>query len=148
MAGQIRTRNRAGAAVGLALAAAVAAAGCSRSQPVGEVEGAVRVNGRPLANVVVEFLPDPEKGTTGPRSTGVTDEQGRYQLRCDDQRAGAVTGWHRIVLEDLNMGRPAQGQPVKTVSRVAPRYSKAATTPLLKEVKAGKQTIDLELTGP
>jgi hypothetical protein len=123
-----------------------AAAGCGPSQPLGDVEGTVRLNGKPLANVVVSFLPDPEKNTKGPRSGGVTDVQGRYRLQCDNQKSGAVVGWHRVVLEDPETDRPRQGQPVKKASRVAARYTTAGQTPLRKEVKTGSQTIDLELT--
>jgi hypothetical protein len=130
----------------LAVGLALAGAGCSNSVPVGEVEGTVRLKGAALTNVVVEFLPDPEKQTTGPRSTAVTDAQGRYRLRCDDQRNGAVVGWHRVVLIDPEEERPAQGQTRKSPPRVPSQYASAAGTPLRKEVKSGTQTIDLDLT--
>jgi len=96
----------------------------------------------------VEFLPDPGQGTKGPRSTGVTDEAGHYRLRCDDQREGAVIGWHRVVLEDAMLDRPEQGASVKNTARVAQRYTTAARTPLRREVKPGRQVIDLELSTP
>ncbi|MCI0456797.1 MAG: carboxypeptidase-like regulatory domain-containing protein [Gemmataceae bacterium] len=129
--------------VGLALLVGV---GCSKEIPVGEVEGTVRLGGAALANVAIEFLPDPEKNTNGPRSTAVTDAQGRYRLRCDDQRNGAVVGWHRIVLADTQEERPAQGQAPKSAPRIPIQYTTAAQTPLRKEVKVGTQTIDLDVT--
>jgi hypothetical protein len=124
----------------------LALTGCRGQIPVSEVEGTVRAGGTPLANVVVEFLPDPEKGAAGPKSAGLTNEKGAFRLRCDDGRQGAVVGWHRVVVSDPNEERPAQGQPRRMAPRVAERFATAASTPLRKEVQEGKQTIDLEVS--
>ncbi len=115
---------------------------------LGEVEGVVLYNGTPLPEVVVQFVPDPEKDTRGPNSEATTDAQGRYRLRLADQRAGAVVGWHRVILDDPNVDRPAQGEPVKHPSRVPSLYTSLANTPLRKEVRPGAQVVNLELIGP
>src|SRR5690348_11061114 len=80
------------------LLTAVGAVGCSSGPKLAEVNGTVRLNGKPLADIMVEFNPD---AATGARSTGATDENGRYTLICDDQRPGAIVGPHRVVLHDL-----------------------------------------------
>jgi hypothetical protein len=52
-------------------------AGCGgKSVVLAEVEGTLSWQGAPLENVLVEFIPDETKGTSGPRSTGVTDATG------------------------------------------------------------------------
>jgi len=125
--------------------------GCGGGSPLAEVEGTVALDGAPLENVLVSFLPDPAKGTDGPRSTGVCDAQGRFRLRCDDGREGAVVGWHRVVVEDLALyatprEEGSSPQPAARLSRVPPRYRAAATTPISVEVEPGPQTIPIELT--
>jgi hypothetical protein len=126
------------------------ASGCGPGAPRGEVEGVVRCNGQPLADVLVTFLPDTDQGGQGPRSSARTDPRGHYRLRGEDRRAGAVAGWHRVVVEDLAVyaaPRDADGTlrrrpPV----RLPPRYSNPLQTPLRKEVLPGVQTMDLDLS--
>jgi hypothetical protein len=139
---------RRGGRATLAALALVAAAGCGGPKyTFGEVEGTVKIDGKPAAKVLVQFMPDPGRSTSGPTAEAETDEQGRYKLRCEmpsmNIRAdGAVVGWHRVVLTDV--GRiPAEQGKTGPPPRVAPRYS-LATTELSYEVKPGKQTIDLE----
>ena len=76
-------------------------AGCSSGPNLTEVTGTLTINGKPLDNIRVEFLPDPEAKTNGPRSTGVTDAEGRFKMTCENQRSGAVVGTHRVTLTDL-----------------------------------------------
>ena len=137
----------------LVLLLASSLAGCSRGPKLAEVTGTVRLNGKPLPNVMVEFNPD---AATGVRSTGTTDETGRYTLICDDQRPGALAGPHRVVLHDLAiyggkfLGRKLEqagtkGGPVLKPSRIPALYESTAHTPLKKEVKPEPQTIDLDI---
>jgi hypothetical protein len=126
------------------------AGGCG-GPSLGPVEGTLRMNGKPLANVMVEFLPEAD----GPRSSGVTDPEGKYRLKTIDDRPGAMVGTHRVVLNDLQIyddKPPAPGEkkkkdiiPVRP-SRLPPRYAEVANTPLKKEVHAAPNTIDLEVT--
>jgi hypothetical protein len=140
------------------------AAGCGNSgAPLGEVEGTVSLGGRPLANVVVEFIPDAEQGTTGPRSSAVTDAQGFFVLQCEDQRPGAVVGHHRVVVRATGRSaaqvqrdprRDREHEPAsnpdapKDGPRLPREYRSAASTPLRKEVEPGKQRIELTLNSP
>jgi len=138
----------------LACLGAIAVAGCGKKPPLAQVEGTVRLDGRPLADALVCFLPDPDRGTSGPRSVAVTDDSGRYRLRCDDQRDGAVLGWHRVLLEDMllySVSRQdrAGGARPALASRLPARYTAANETPLSFEIKPGTQTIDVDLkSGP
>ena len=136
----------------LALAAGIFTSGCSKGTGLTEVEGTVKLQGKPLGKVMVEFLPDVDRATTGPRSSATTDSQGRYKLVCDDQRPGAVVGHHRVLLrdllpyDDLPKGGGADLSKARP-SRIPARYQDAAQTPLRKEVKGpAPQTINLEIT--
>ena len=46
------------------------------------VSGKLTMNGRPLKNVKVDFHPDPDQKTTGPGSSGTTDDDGNFTLVC------------------------------------------------------------------
>ena len=143
------------------LASLWAAAGCSRGPRFAEVEGKITLNGRPLPDMEVVFLPDPEVGTLGPSSSGYTDDKGHYQLVTNKGQSGAVVGTHRVCLRDLttlptpplleaesNSQRagPRGGKAAPKVSRVPAPYSSSQETPLRAvEVKPGGQTLDFEL---
>jgi hypothetical protein len=123
------------------------ATGCSgRKKPeLAEVEGIVKINGEPAANVIVKFMPDLAQGNQGQYSEGTTDDNGHYSLVCYKQGPGAVIGWHKVLLSDLeaiNQRLPGDRH------RIGPKYSQTSRTPISVEVKAGKQTIDLEATPP
>lgn len=134
--------------------------GCNRGPQYAEVTGIVKLNnGKPLDNVLVEFMPEPDHEPTGPRSSGVTDKTGRYVLKCENSTPGAVLGKHRILLRDLSVygtenvdPRVRENQLVKlglnsmSKSRISARYADVLKTPLRKEVMTSPQTIDLEVT--
>jgi hypothetical protein len=133
------------------LALAIPACAGSHPEPA-DVEGTVLWHKKPLPNVEIQFVPDSLKGTSGPRSTAVTDEQGRYFLLFDDDQPGAVVGRHRVVLiENGPVERGGKGK--ERVARkkatnqptIGSEYSKTATTPLGRDVVSGKQRIDFDL---
>src|SRR4051794_37230804 len=125
------------------------ATGCTKKpQPeIGQVDGVVRVNGKPQGRLLVRFLPDPAKGNKWPiNATGKTDAQGKYTLAYSydgKDGAGAPVGWHRVLIEDTALSGVPQGQ-TPPPPLVPPTYNSPASTPLDKEVKPGAQTIDLD----
>jgi hypothetical protein len=131
------------------------ALGCGPKQQFAEVSGVVLLNGKPMPDALVEFLPDQEKGTRGPMSMGTTSAGGRFRLVSSDsdRRGGAVVGFHRVLIQDarsipkarsdFSMDKPPENVP----SRVSYVYGKAASTPLRQEVKPGPQEVTLEVTG-
>jgi len=143
-----------------ALALAIGIVGCSREVPLAPVSGIVKLNGKPINNVRVDFNPDPDNGTTGRGSTGNTDQDGKFTLTHDDGREGAIVGHHRIVLTDLDIfgtkfvGRgdyradDKLGQKVEVpkASRFGKQYSELPKSPLKQEVKAGMGPVVLEIT--
>jgi hypothetical protein len=125
--------------------------GCGGPKIV-EVEGTVKLNGQPLPDVMVEFLPDSEKGNPGPRATGKTDAQGHYRLVFHNQKSGGVEGKNRVLVHDLKVyGDKFQGRKAKKVapSRVPAPYEDAARTPLQPDVpRSSPAIVDLDLTSP
>jgi hypothetical protein len=136
----------------LSLLVLLTATACNSSPQFVEVSGVVKLDGKPMPDAVVEFLPDPAKGTRGPRASGTTDGEGRFRLVRDDEQDGAVVGFHRVLIQDARTFPPARHllpggkMPVMPPSRISARYANATDTPLRQEVKAGSQTITLELT--
>jgi hypothetical protein len=148
--------------------AGLALAGCG-GPPRGEVEGVVTRDGKPLPNVEVVFLPDPELGSKGPRAAALTDKDGRYHLRGDKGQEGAAVGRYRVLLVDnaarKRFGAPGvrppgagadgaaargvkapQPQAEKQESRVPARYASATATPLRGvEVKPGTNRHDFKV---
>jgi hypothetical protein len=130
----------------LVLAAAVLT-GCGRQAPVAPVEGTLKMRGKPLANVKLDFLSE----GSGPRSSGVTDGNGHYTLTCDDGRSGAVIGPHRVVAVDLLLygdkpiPRGREEEIVLKTSRLPDGYGELGKTPWKKEIREGKNVIDLDI---
>lgn len=139
----------------VALVAVVCAVGCDRGQQFTEVEGVVTCGGRPLADVEVVFLPDPEQGTFGPRSAGYTDAAGRYRLTTPGGD-GAVVGTHRVTVRDLTTIRGPAGANTKSAgtggalkARFAETYQSSSATPLKTvQVQPGRNVLDFNLSGP
>lgn len=129
---------------------AVVAFGCGGPKhQFGAVEGVVRIKGQPAEGVYLEFTPDPDKGGRGPSSQGSSGPGGRYALKFSDPRAGtsadgAVVGWHRVLAYDLKRAPAPQGEAPRP-SRVPDAYGQLGLTPLKFEVKAGTQTIDIDI---
>jgi len=87
-----------------ALMLAFGLTGCGGPR-VASVDGTVRLEGRPLADVEVQFIPDPARGTVGPPCSAYTDADGRYRIAAAG-REGAVVGSHRVCINDATIMMP------------------------------------------
>ncbi len=127
-------------------------AGCASKAALAKVNGVVMLDGKPMPDALVEFLPDSDKGTHGPVSGGTTDEEGRFRLVCyEGKRVGAVVGSHRILVQDarsipraVSDATPVKPPPPKP-SRIPTIYASVAQTPLREQVKPGEQTVTVEV---
>lgn len=148
-------------AIVVCFVAGVAFVGCG-NRNLGTVRGQVTMDGKPLPNALVTFVPVEGGGA----STGVTDAEGNYELGYIDTN-GALIGKHKVTV--TTMQKVESSASMKTLSSDDPEYMKQARggkasdyntakvtepippkynaqTELEKEVKSGKNVIDLALT--
>jgi len=100
-------------------AAAALITGCSKPVKLVPASGVVMIDGKPAADISIQFLPKEVKGIKQPTSYALTDEQGKFVLRTYEGREGAVPGEHVVLLADTREERPPQGQVAKTKSRLS-----------------------------
>ena len=132
----------------------VCLAGCGDGMNLAEVQGTVKVNGKGVNKVHVEFWPL----NSGPRSMGNTDSEGRFELMTDDgKHKGAVVGSHKVVLRDEGIfNEKYKDMDVRELGniditdgkkpRISVEYYDPERSTLTKEVVAGqKNQIDLDV---
>jgi len=129
---------------------ALALCGCSRGVPLGQVDGVVLTDGAPVADAMVTFIPEDRKL---PQSTGFTNADGRFQLRCNNGAIGAAVGDHRVIVIDAARAPSGkgkdddelpEGKDVPT-SRVPLKFSRPDKTPLRQSVEKGAQEVAIEI---
>jgi hypothetical protein len=140
-------RTLAAPVVGLVLATAL---GCGGDGPkMSEVSGVVTINGKPYPNAVVSFQPlgTKENPNPGRGSSGYTDESGRFTLKTDEGRTGAVVGKHRVRImtkgNNVETYDPTTGSPdgdlanpgKATIDPILPEWNSMSTKEF--EVPAG-----------
>ncbi|WP_437222788.1 carboxypeptidase regulatory-like domain-containing protein [Planctomicrobium sp. SH661] len=103
------------------------------------------MDGKILAGVMVTFLPQQE----GRMSSGVTDENGKYELIYMGETKGAVIGSHKV---NINTFRPSatvesfegRGSRPKFTESIPAKYN--SQTELTATVKSGDNMIDFNLS--
>ena len=129
------------------------AVGCSKSEPMNEqVEGTVKLDGAPLANVVVEFVPNLKQDTQAPISTATTDASGHFQLMCANEKPGAIIGPHNVLIHGRRGGDSANNemdaQPTKSNTgnpTIPTIYQSAAKTPIKVDVTASQHSYEINV---
>jgi hypothetical protein len=81
----------------------------ARGPELGEVQGTVTLDGRPLARATVVFEPQPN----GRASRAVTDSLGRYQLVYLRDANGALVGSHIVKIFTASEDDPKERIPAK-----------------------------------
>ena len=101
--------------------------GCGRSVPLGQVDGTVRLDGQPIGQVMVVFIPEDPRL---PQSMGITDERGQFKLRCGKQGAGGAIGNHRVTLVDAAAAPATKGRDEEPPegARLLPRAASRRST--------------------
>ena len=126
----------------------VIAVGCgSKSYTNATVTGVLTIDGSPApAGITVTFQPDVENGSS---SSGVTDRDGRYELRYNAIRNGATAGMNTVsLLIEPNFtedGKPFWPDGLEQVRKRLP--AEVGQNPTLKkQVELGPNAIDIEVT--
>lgn len=106
---------------------------------VGYVTGTVKMDGQPLSNALVVFIPMDHENAR--QSVGTTDENGEYELRYSLREDGAMLGKHKVTISTAGMtDESEEGGEGGGGEKVPAQYN--VSTELTAEVKPGKQTID------
>lgn len=138
----LRLRNRRTALLTIPVRCLVAflVFGCFGCRPVYDnvspVTGRVTLDGAPLADAQVMFQP-----VAGRPSVGITDGSGGYELLYTIRVKGAQNGMHTVMVTTAQTRQDGTTGP----ERVPSTYNVKST--LEKEVRRGRNTIDLALVG-
>ncbi len=140
------------ALAGLALAF-LAGCGGEPAPPIVPARGVVMLNGNPLPNAKVRFIPQVDQGA-GYIAVGETDSEGKYEVKCQGQTGACacetiVTVSEGDLPEDL-LGESAQRQLAAYLkalkNRPIPRsYGSPVSTPFHITVTKGVEQYDLVL---
>ena len=112
-------------------------AGCGNSRPTGLpetaiVKGNVKLNGAPLNEGVVRFVPN---DTTCNPGVGMIQPDGTFELSTYDRLDGATVGSHKVlVFVEPHLDGSSPDPPVQTPRK----YHDLKSTPLEVEVKSGE----------
>lgn len=122
--------------VAISAAALCFLTGCGGSEvPLGDVTGRVMMDGQPLPNALVRFMP--EKG--GRSSQGRTDSDGRYKLDYSARSEGALVGKAQVMITTGSLE-----DRTRRASETVPRKYNDDTE-LTAEVKRGSNELDFDL---
>jgi hypothetical protein len=133
-----------GARVGVGcalLVALIGAAGCGGVKRI-PTTGTVTLDGQPLTEGVLQFIPDASKGNSMRLSCSGPISNGRWNLvtsgmERSDTGTGAPVGRFKVVYTLPNEGSKAPGASGTAAPKVADKYRREDTT-----------TISIELTDP
>src|SRR5688572_4283588 len=123
-------------------------AGCGKNpHRLAPVSGKVTMDGNPLANATVAFLPDTKPGAMpSPTSRGETDQNGRYTLTSSEDKPGAVVGMSKVRISTMKSTGGSEGEGGALLARetVPERYN--ARTELTFDVpEEGTEAADFAL---
>ncbi|MFC1596434.1 carboxypeptidase regulatory-like domain-containing protein [Planctomycetota bacterium] len=106
------------------------------------VTGQVTLDGKPLPDAVVSFMPDDEGGVA---SLGETDAKGVYALRQTADLNGAPVGKYTVRVTTYREGKPDADSPFPGVPEKVPARYNVRTT-LSAEVEPKENSIGFELS--
>jgi hypothetical protein len=120
----------------LTLIAIPAFVGCGADPNLGQVEGVVTLDGKPLPNATVILVPG-----QGRPATGVTDGEGRYRVKLTSDRQGTNPGVNRVrITTERGPSETGDGKPIPPVAEAVPPQYNAASQ-LTVDVKKGELTV-------
>ncbi|HMC10301.1 MAG TPA: carboxypeptidase regulatory-like domain-containing protein [Pirellulaceae bacterium] len=130
--------------LGVGLAGSLLLAGCGGTRgDLARVRGNVKLDGQPLADALVEFIPQGEKGVV---SMGRTDSSGNYDVMATRTAAGASRGVNKVRIttyEILDLG----GKQKVVKERVPTKYNSATELTVTVEPRSNTLNFDLSTAG-
>jgi len=129
------------ASAALAVGAALVAVhgGCSRktAPAPATVRGKVIFQGEPLAEGLIVFAPDPDRGAAGKPARGELGADGSFQLTCAGETA-IPPGWYRIAIAPAPRYAPGS---VRDRTPFPPQLARPDRSTVVREVKAGQDNV-------
>jgi hypothetical protein len=131
--------------------------GCSAAAPkmpeLTPVEGTVTINGQPLPNAQISFIPAGDASSAA-IATGVSDDNGKFTLTCAG-KPGAALGENTVTViegpvDEKLRGEDQQGQFASAAEKlknrpIPPDYAVAAKSGIKVTVTAGQKDYAIEL---
>ena len=111
-------------------------AGCGGNPNLADVKGVVTLDGKPLPDAFLMFVPE----SSGATSFGKTDAAGTYHLMFSESQKGAFIGSNRVVIRTRDVKSDNSG----SIPELVPTAYNDETT-LVADVQAGKNTFDFDL---
>jgi len=133
----------------------LALAGCGNSDlpEMARVTGTVTYKGKPVPNMMVNFMP-----TAGRPSWGRTDAVGHYEMNYDADNMGAMTGHHKVyfnpAVATIDGGASKKSREAAAsqlglspddIKSILDKYGKETTTKLEVDVTKDPTVLDLKL---
>jgi hypothetical protein len=125
-------------ASGLLIISVACFAGCS--QDANSVAGRVTLDGNPLPDAIVQFIP---QGTGGRIALGRTDENGEYRLKSSRTITDVSPGNYSVQITTSDFVESDEMDGRKSKELVPSRFN--TKSELVKEIKPGANQIDFEL---
>jgi len=115
--------------IGLVVSLTACGGGASDTPTLGQVTGKVTLDGAPLADAFVTFMPEKVRA-----SAATTDSEGKYELIYIRNEKGASIGNHKVTVRKL-----------KDEKETIPKKYSGDDTELTADVKAGANEFDFDL---
>jgi hypothetical protein len=132
------------AIVAPAASLSLALAGCGTREGLVEASGKVTLDGQPLADALVEFIP---QGATGVVSMGRTDRDGNYYMMASRTAKGASVGVNKVRITTYEI-LDLQGKQQMVPERVPTKYnSETVLSVTVAETGMNQFNFDLSTTG-
>ena len=139
------------------LAAALALVGCNKPPALVPVSGTVTLDGNPLPNAEVRFIPIWDDLDGNYIASGITDDEGKYVLRLPGQtESGACACENRVTVfegpipDEIRDSKNEQVAATRFLESLPNRpipkdYTRVADTPLKVTVSADQSVYDLDM---
>jgi hypothetical protein len=107
--------------------------------------GTVLLDGKPLPNATVRFVPEVQGAEAVRPASGVTDDNGRYALEYSSSRSGALPGKYKVVITTARApDEDEEGNPTPAVPETIQDVYNINST-LAADVGADKGEFDFKL---
>ena len=122
----------------------VLAIGCGPKGPeLGEVEGIITLDGEPVPDAVITYVPMFPDGVEC-KSSDKTDANGYYRIRYNRERYGVKLGEYMVQASTRDEVRQLDGSK-KFIREVIPKVYWSIESPVIVNVEAGKNDLNLEM---